>query len=184
MASMEENQQASQKIAKLLFDEAMRGDWDRVVKLYEENKSIAQRADDILAFAIANGQTFYVEKLLNLVDDGATLEKKNGRGNNLLHSASELGNVEMCRSILQRQDQLKKDGGENLIIARNHNGETPLFLSVLNGNREAFQYLVENFQEEVTSKLCRRNDGDTILHCAISCEYFGKRYIHEDPKTH
>ncbi|KAI5349834.1 hypothetical protein L3X38_002732 [Prunus dulcis] len=58
----------------------------------------------------------------------------------------------------------------SLVSLRNIDGETPLFLAALNGHNKAFLCLHSHCQEKYHS--FRDNNGDTILHAAISGEYF------------
>ncbi|XP_059287567.1 uncharacterized protein LOC132040894 [Lycium ferocissimum] len=62
-----------------------------------------------------------------------------------------------------------------LIWETNKKGETPLFIAAYQGKLKAFLYLhkcVQDEKEEGPIELCRREDGDNILHAAISGEYF------------
>uniref|UniRef100_A0A2N9GMH9 PGG domain-containing protein n=1 Tax=Fagus sylvatica TaxID=28930 RepID=A0A2N9GMH9_FAGSY len=61
---------------------------------------------------------------------------------------------------------------KSLVGARNHDNETPFFLAALYGKKEAFLCLHELCGTENGYNYCRRKDGDTILHCAISGDYF------------
>ena len=88
-----------------------------------------------------------------------------------LHLAASMGNVEMCRKI----------GGTDpsLIARRNVAGETPLFLAALNGRKQVFlwlhyQYMSHPGASSSDSAHCIRDNGDTILHCTIAQEHFGK----------
>lgn len=58
-------------------------------------------------------------------------------------------------------------------VARNVDGETPIFVAALSGSKKAFSTLSSMLTNAEDIALVRRNDGDTILHCAISGEYFG-----------
>ncbi|ESW19846.1 hypothetical protein PHAVU_006G160200 [Phaseolus vulgaris] len=92
---------------------------------------------------------------------------RNSKGNTTLHLAAEVGNVGMCYNMAKRDSKL--------IWGRNNEGETPLFLAALHGKKEAFlclHSLKQNHDDEEDS-LVRNSNGDTILHSAISSEYFG-----------
>jgi len=90
---------------------------------------------------------------------------QNSKGNTPLHVAAELGNVDICNNIAKRDPIL--------ISYRNFEGETPLFLAAVYGKREAFICLHGRHQDKDDYSVSRKNNGDTILHSAISSEYFG-----------
>uniref|UniRef100_A0A2N9JC16 PGG domain-containing protein n=1 Tax=Fagus sylvatica TaxID=28930 RepID=A0A2N9JC16_FAGSY len=61
--------------------------------------------------------------------------------------------------------------------------ETPFFLAALYGKKEAFLCLHELCGTENGYNYCRRKDGDTILHCAISGDYFVLKCVRRDAKN-
>jgi ankyrin repeat protein len=74
----------------------------------------------------------------------------------------------MCRCIANVD--------KSLVGARNHDNETPFFLAAFYGKKEAFLCLHELCGTKNVYNYCRRKDGDTILHCAISGDYFGEYF--------
>ncbi|GMN63898.1 hypothetical protein TIFTF001_032975 [Ficus carica] len=148
-----------------LFANAMKGQWDEVLKIYNESPEvqkakITKSEDTTLHTAVSVGQT---EIALELVEKSQkdTLELANAKGNTALHIAAALGDLRVCESMISKN--------RCLITFRNLKGETPLFLAALHGKREAFLYLYSLGKEDY---LVRRYDGDTVLHAAISGEYF------------
>ncbi|WCJ33203.1 hypothetical protein M5689_014579 [Euphorbia peplus] len=100
------------------------------------------------------------------------LSIKNKRGNTPLHLAAELGDILVCCCIATKDLRL--------LSVQNHDGATPLFISVLNGKKDAFfhlDYLVrESTREsgsEIDYSLYKRKNGYTILHAAVFRGYFG-----------
>ncbi|XP_065862828.1 uncharacterized protein [Euphorbia lathyris] len=168
-----------------LFESATKGKWDEVVEAYEKNPGIrdiriTRSEDTLLHIAVCNGRTEVVLKLVDIIGENASsiLHIKNERGNTPLHLAAALGNVKMCHCLAT------KDG--SLIRARNSENETPLFLSALHGKKKAFlclHFLYKQAYTEVDYSLCRKSNGDTILHSAISGEYFSLAFqiIHDYP---
>ncbi|XP_020534583.1 uncharacterized protein LOC105633178 isoform X2 [Jatropha curcas] len=160
--------------ANEIFECAMKGRWDEVVEAYEKNPSlqearITRSEDTALHIAVSEGRTEVVLKLLELIGDNASriLRIKNEKGNTPLHLAAALGNVTMCHFLAAKD--------ATLIRARNSESETPLFLSALHGKKDAFlclHFLYKKEYRETDYSLCRKNDGNTILHSAISGEYF------------
>lgn len=98
--------------------------------------------------------------------EGHPLKIANERGDTPLHLAASIGNFRMCHCIAQKH--------KDLVGARNKLAETPLFLAALHGKKDAFLCLHKICGPDEGSKYCRKNDGETILHCAIAGEYFGK----------
>nr|XP_010314760.1 uncharacterized protein LOC101263889 isoform X4 [Solanum lycopersicum] len=96
-----------------------------------------------------------------------TLKLKNDKGNTPLHLAAELGSVKIIECLVNPSDS-------DLIRETNSKGETPLFVAAYRGKLKAFLYLQKCCvnQKERGIDLCRRKDGDNILHAAISGEYF------------
>ena len=106
---------------------------------------------------------------------------QNKMGNTLLHQAASIGNVSMCKCIATMNAEL--------VGSCNKKNETPLFLAAHQGKKKAFLCLLEMCGDQAF-KYCRRDDGETILHCGIAGEYFGEHFkatwffcIHMQTKT-
>lgn len=172
-----------QQIKKNLFKLAMQGKWEKVVQEYETNPKthgakITRSGDTALHIAVSDRKEAIVEQLVNLINDEVKRKKDekrevehpltiaNERGNTPLHLAASIGNVKMCKCIAQ---ELK----HQVVGIRNRDRETPFFLAALHGKKEVFLYLHQLCGAGTTEGYCRRSDGETILHCAISGEYFG-----------
>ncbi|KAL3531305.1 hypothetical protein ACH5RR_010627 [Cinchona calisaya] len=162
-------------IKKILVKIAMKGDWKEVVNIYEEHPEIhkakiTKSGDTALHIAISDGKDHIVEQLVQLMIAKSgrvaveALKTQNERGNTPLHLAASVGNVRMCKCIANMESEL--------IGCRNHDGETPFWLAALHGRKEAFLCLQSFLGKNQGYSFCRRNDGETILHCAISGEYF------------
>ncbi|KAK9286904.1 hypothetical protein L1049_015311 [Liquidambar formosana] len=169
-----------QAFRKKMFDIAMEGDWDDFVKKYRENAAvrkakITRSGDTALHMAVSRDQENVVEELVKVIcekkeeeeeETKEILRKKNNRGNTPLHVAASMGRVRMCMCIA-RVDPL-------LVGARNNDGETPFFLAALHGNKDAFLCLHNICGPENGESYSRKNNGDTILHCAIRRDNFGE----------
>nr|KJB22999.1 hypothetical protein B456_004G077300 [Gossypium raimondii] len=171
---------------KELFKCAMKGEWNTVIRIYKNNPSvhvakIIRSGDTALHIAVSNVQEDIVEQLVELISAQSecrkALEMRNGLGNTPLHAAASLGNVRMCQCIV-RVDS-------SLLEIQNNVGETPLFMAALYGKKEAFLCLNSYCQsQEEGYSYCRRKDGENVLHCAISGDYFDLAfqiiYLYED----
>ncbi|KAF7837108.1 Serine/threonine-protein phosphatase 6 regulatory ankyrin repeat subunit A [Senna tora] len=139
----------------------MKGQWRKILEAYKNNpealeSKITKSEDTVIHIAIYVGQTHFVTSLLDNI-------KK--EGNTPLHLAAELGNVEICTSIARLD--------ANLISCRNSDGETPFFLAAHHGKKDAFFCLYAYLNNKQDHSLCRRRNGDTILHSTIFGECFG-----------
>ncbi|XP_027119571.1 uncharacterized protein [Coffea arabica] len=171
-----------------LFEWTMKKNWKEVLNVCRNNPSacmakLTKSEDTALHIAVssfhadqidANGQAKVVSDLVeSLPPDQAVeiLKVQNDKGDTPLHLAAALGSATICICIA-RKDHV-------LISERNLKGETPLFMAAHHGKMEAFLQLHKLYRksaEEPDDRLYRRNDGDTILHSAISGEYFALAY--------
>ncbi|KAK2991132.1 hypothetical protein RJ640_029425 [Escallonia rubra] len=168
--------EASDTLHRQLYDTAIKGDLKTVVELYgahpEIHKAVNKSGDTALHIAVLkDGQEREVQKLVGLIcGKGVSKEAlgiANESGHTPLHLAAASGSVRMCECIAKADEQLIRD--------RNRDGETPLFLAALHGKKDAFLCLRPICSDE-GSRYWRRNDGDTILHVAISGDYFDLAY--------
>ncbi|KAF3965880.1 hypothetical protein CMV_009975 [Castanea mollissima] len=162
-----------ESIKKDLFQMAMKGEWDSVLQKYRENAmahtaKLTRSGDTALHIAVSDSQEDIVQKLVECISTQGkgkeVLVIGNEQGNTPLHIAASIGSVVMCRCIAAVD--------ESLVGARNHDKETPFFLAVLYGKKEAFLCLHQICGTKNGYAYSRRMDGDTILHCAISGDYF------------
>ncbi|XP_054812925.1 uncharacterized protein LOC129313661 isoform X2 [Prosopis cineraria] len=155
---------------------AMKGKWSEVIEMYKQERDIRTVAitatrDNVLHMAVSSGDAKVVADIVDFVcaERDVVLRAYNDRNNTPLHLAASMGNVEMCRKI--------GDADPSLVTRCNIAGETPLFLAALYGNKTAFLWLHYLYIEspEVSStdfSHYMRNNGDTILHCAIAEGHF------------
>ncbi|KAM1805359.1 hypothetical protein ACFX11_031351 [Malus domestica] len=162
------------KIKKHLFRIAMQRKWEAVVRTYKLNKKahgakITKSGDTALHLAVSDGQEKHVIELVKQIMK-EQLQIQNERGNTPLHIAAWMGNVKMCCCLAKAQP--------SLVSTFNVDNETPLFLAAVYGKKDAFLCMhhiyTPTFGDDPQKRYnyCRRNDGDTILHSAISGDYF------------
>lgn len=164
---------------KQVFHDAMRGKWKEVVEMFKkeewiQNAPITRSGDTVLHVAAWEGKDDVVDQMLQHLDQThqdnlkKVLETKNQRDNTALHIAASMGNVRMCHLIASKDP--------SLVDCRNVDGETPLFLAALNGQKQSFLSLhyIRNPNYPPNYANCTRSlDGDTILHSAIAGDHFG-----------
>ncbi|XP_020548099.1 uncharacterized protein LOC105158734 isoform X2 [Sesamum indicum] len=169
-----------------LFQLTMKKKWDEVVEVYRQ-QSWAQSAklthseETALHVAVSSYQTesispyeSFIKEMIDCIPKGDVfdiLSIQNDKGNTPLHLAAAVGWVAICECIAAKD--------RRLVGSRNLRNETPLFMAAHHGKLEAFLCLHEMYtkeQEEVDDSLCRRSDGNTILHSAIAGEYFRLAY--------
>ncbi|KAG2665194.1 hypothetical protein I3843_16G115400 [Carya illinoinensis] len=163
-----------------LLKNAMKGQWRKVVETYKNKTSIhkekiTRSGETALHIAVSDGQTKIVRQLIIAIksqtDQNAqklAVSVKNKQGNTALHFAAskEKEHPIMCMSIA--------DVDPSLVGCPNREGETPFFLAAFHGKKRAFLCLhricAKNNQDGYDYST--RNDGNTILHCAINGQHF------------
>ena len=174
----------------VLYNLAKKRQWEKVAKIYKENTST-----HFLKLTILEETVFHIaiscynpkspnhaherctEEMFTFMRECGSVSKlvrmPNVRGDTPLHLAAAVGWEAICRKIASLDPML--------IEIRNSNGETPLFISAHHGNLHTFVALhgiYNHGKDRVDESLCRREaDGNTVLHSAISGEYFGKLYF-------
>ena len=104
--------------------------------------------------AVERGSIQYVKYFIQ-EDPTIVFALKNGTS--ALHRAIELGDLQMIHYLI--------DHGGN-ITASTGNGTTPIMLAARSGNLDVFNFVHDQVKEEMIMR--KRQDGLTILHCAIS----------------
>ncbi|XVF65181.1 hypothetical protein PTKIN_Ptkin09bG0226300 [Pterospermum kingtungense] len=172
------------ELSSRLFEYAMKDQWEKVMEEYKSNPDchmakITEAEDTTLHLAVSGGKLEVVYSMVEVLDKQKEKEKekekdyvskvlkaKNKRGNTPLHTAAVLGNAHMCHCMASKDP--------NLIAERNIKNETPFFYAAQFGHKDAFLCLYFCYPAENRGDLCRSRDenGDNILHAAISGEHF------------
>ncbi|KAH6770185.1 hypothetical protein C2S52_014988 [Perilla frutescens var. hirtella] len=174
-----------------LFKLTMEQKWEQVVEIYKKNPKshrtkVTKSEETAFHIAISSyhsripRQSTHIEEMMEAMEEGASLldvlSMQNERGDTALHIAAAVGSdsAYICQCIASRQREA--------IRVRNAYGETPLFIAAHHGNLQAFLCLHELYrgfnvhQSDLHEPLRRTRDGDTVLHSAISGEYFRLAY--------
>lgn len=160
-----------------MFQFAKDEKWDSVVTAYKQICEAVGDASRIphqtpIHVAVKMGNAERAEQML---EDGyeEALKIKDENGDTALHLAVAKGMRDLCRIIVGKSSQL--------VNVRNGKGQTPLFLSALNGNTSIYSYLRQFAYRNVI--IATTDNGNTALHCAISYEHFDTAYhiLHSYP---
>ncbi|XP_061967214.1 uncharacterized protein LOC133690947 isoform X2 [Populus nigra] len=175
---------------------------------------ITNSGDTALHIAVIGGKKTTVEQLVSLMsfeEAAKALRVKNERGNTPLHLAAFVGNASLCDCLASkiysdeefrnssRNEQDKNnqnssekiEAGYDILGERNNEKETPLFLAAVMGKTDAFLclhgHVLPSYRKSYytgSKSYYTGNKGDTILHVAISGEYFDLAFqiIHLYPK--
>lgn len=180
-----------------LFDLTMKKKWSQVETAYEQYPStriakLTKSEETALHVAISSYHSElhssdcekHILGMIKSIPDNDAFEilsMKNDRGDTPLHLSAAVGWLSICEYIASKD--------RKLISTRNLKGETPLFVAAYHGKLDSFLSLhrlynqkpvqetgQQNKGQERDESLCRREDGNTILHSAISGDYFKLAY--------
>ncbi|KAK4560174.1 hypothetical protein RGQ29_009093 [Quercus rubra] len=163
---------------KKIYKKIRSRQWADVVNIYRDHfdqahKVMAMLRETVLHLAIAHGTEDVVEELVKIIDDNKdrfknVLQYKNDQGNTPLHVAASTGSLSTCVCVAEADPSM---GNE-----RNKEGKSPLFLAALLGRTEIFLKLHSICGSHLNTSYYRKEDGETILHCAIKREYWDLAY--------
>lgn len=163
---------------KDLYRKIKAGKWDEAVNLYEKNFEwahgrllIMKLGGTVLHFAVSHGRDDIVEQLVEICEKKQhkeVLKARDMQGNVPLHLAASTGSLRKCICIAEADPSLG--------IARNKEGESPLFTAAILGRTEIFVCLHSICINELDSSYFRKTGGETILHCAIKRNCWGEHF--------
>ncbi|WOL19540.1 hypothetical protein Cni_G28338 [Canna indica] len=131
-------------------------DYDSLIRVTQgPDQSVNLMNDPLLSVVIAKGKTDMAIKIIDKMEAEKLINAKNYDEDTALHVAATLGNCRVAEALHNKNKYLVKQV--------NKKTETPLHKAVLNGQRDMFWLLVLLG----ASPLDRREDGATMLHCAI-----------------
>ncbi|KAL5988659.1 hypothetical protein ACLOJK_026757 [Asimina triloba] len=146
-------------------------EWREVVEKCERwpfilCEKITGSQETIFHMAVGDEQPWILEELVEMVSDGKMLEIADEKGNTPLHLAASMGKTRMANCLVSKHRELIK--------ICNKDNQTPLFVAAVSGNKNTFLYLLAQCShgfEDIA--YWRGKGGNSILHAAISEEYFG-----------
>ena len=165
-----------------LYNKIIFGEWEIVVARYRNNYSLFHNhklnklGETALHLTVSHGPENIVEDLVQIISQQGSIEVlriTNNEGNNPLHLAAATGSLRKCICIAEVHPQLGKE--------LNKMGESPLFLAALHGKTDIFVCLQFICCKHLGSSYYRRNNGETIIHCAIKRECWGEHFCRKFP---
>ncbi|XP_027941866.1 uncharacterized protein LOC114195557 [Vigna unguiculata] len=161
----------SDQVAEYILE----GKWQKIVNMYNQfpachTAMIYPSVGTALHVAVDLEEEAVVDDLVNAIIRHKTmkaLKMRNYRGDTALHVAASRGFAKICELIIGTKK-------ERIYLMRleNKEGETPLFQAALNWKKLVFAYLSNLSGHTAPLQDLVRDNGDTILHCAIRREYF------------
>ncbi|WOL19541.1 hypothetical protein Cni_G28339 [Canna indica] len=131
-------------------------EYDRLINVTQGgDQSVNLMNDPLLSVVIAKGKTDMAIRLINKMEAEMLINAKNYDEDTALHVAATLGNCRLAEALHNKNKDLVKQVNKKM--------ETPLHKAVLNGQKDIFWLLVCLG----ASPHDRREDGATMLHCAI-----------------
>ncbi|KAJ9552003.1 hypothetical protein OSB04_016048 [Centaurea solstitialis] len=123
-----------------LFHATVKGRWWEAQSILENDQQAAMEAisDDgntMLHLAVEIGQNDFVKHLLDFIDDGKQIEKKNSDGRTALHIAAIVGNKRAAELLVEKRHEL--------VGIADHKAIVPLFSAYYNMKVETFGYLLD-----------------------------------------
>ncbi|KAI9118969.1 hypothetical protein K1719_009644 [Acacia pycnantha] len=169
-----------------LSQSTFKGDWKKVVELYETKPSLQRSVinssrDTALHMAISDDTEDVVVKMVESIlrnNNKEALKVKNIRSETPLHRAATRNSVKMCECIVKAGQHM--ENLQDLLSITNIWGETPIFTAALYDRKPVFIFLHVAAKDaylpdtEKPYQFLKRTDGsgDTALHSAIRREHF------------
>ncbi|XP_071737177.1 uncharacterized protein [Rutidosis leptorrhynchoides] len=125
---------------KELRKATVEGRWweaESILKKHEDaaTEAISNDGNTMLHLAVGIGQNDFVEKLLNFIQNGEDIEKKNSDGRTALHIAAIVGNKYATELLVLKRKQL--------LGISDHKAYVPLLSAYYNMQLNTFVYLLE-----------------------------------------
>ncbi|XP_064957770.1 uncharacterized protein LOC103975190 isoform X2 [Musa acuminata AAA Group] len=130
-------------------------DVDELLHLVEQDYHVNLMLDPLLSFVIACKKPKLACRLIDKISSNDMLTASNYDGDTALHVAAAMGYKAVASELIRRVP--------DLVHVRNRKQEIPLHKAALYGLQDMFWLLVS----KESSPDARREDGATMLHCAI-----------------
>ena len=161
-------------LTKVSSDQPLKDPLQKISKSYNNT---------FLHMAIRFKQKDRVEQLLGMLPKqesfpDAVWNIKNNEGNTILH---ELSASDSWKESASNLVEMCKGKEQELLIAKNELGETPIFCAARHGQIEMFEFLAGEMKltaqgPEDRKPYLRRKDGTTVLHISIFTGCFSELF--------
>ncbi|KAJ9550874.1 hypothetical protein OSB04_014919 [Centaurea solstitialis] len=135
------------------------GRWEEAKNILKTTNHAATDAisdgNTMLHLAVAKGQNDFVEKLLDYIDDGKDVEKRNLDGRTALHVAAMVGNKYAAELLVEKR--------EELLGIQDNNGYVPLLCAYYNMQLNTFVYLLEATQAKKQPLPSALSSGSSVI---------------------
>ncbi|MFS7917583.1 putative ankyrin repeat-containing domain-containing protein [Helianthus anomalus] len=117
--------------------------------------------------AVEMGHNYFVEKLLEFLEDEKDTEIQNSMGQTALHIAAMVGNTHATQLLVQKRKQL--------LWIEDHNHELPFYVASLNMKLNISTYLFKSAQ--LSDSATYQDYKDDALFDAVITKQYGKLFI-------
>nr|GEY42628.1 ankyrin repeat-containing protein [Tanacetum cinerariifolium] len=123
-----------------LRDATRKGNWRRAQSIlrryrFEITQKINNVGETMLHLAVREGKNYFVQKLLNSIQNEELIEEENNKGQTALHIAALVGNKDAAEILVMKMD--------SLLYVKDNFGEVPLVTAYSNNQISMFTYLLE-----------------------------------------
>ncbi|MFS7920881.1 putative ankyrin repeat-containing domain-containing protein [Helianthus anomalus] len=157
----------SVKLMKALYDVAIEGCWWKAKSILKTNKKAATQAittandNTILHIAVEMGHNYFVEKLLEFIEDEKDIETKNLNGRTALHVAAVVGNTDAAQLLVQKRKEL--------LVNLDSNEMTAFDIAFENKKINTSAYLLKSALESSTDS--NGNPKSALVAAILTKEY-------------
>lgn len=131
-----------------MYNAAVEGCWWKANAILKNHKDaatqvIGKNGNTMLHLAVEIFQNYFVEKLLNFIEDGKDIEKKNSNGQTSLHIAAIVDNKYAAQLLVQKRKEL--------LAILDHKAHAPLLSAYNSMKLNIYVYLLEATKTEIHS---------------------------------
>ncbi|XP_004486279.4 uncharacterized protein [Cicer arietinum] len=161
---------------------AKRYDWKGFFEFFQNHKDLLNKQIDLhhntpFHYAAHCGSKEIYNKMLSLVDPleiQKVLRMRDDMDNTPLHEVAFSGEVEMAKSILQKEEEEESEQfPQPLLEMRNKLGETPVYRAAALGKTNLLKFFVDELMVDLRDHFHRNGDKMSILHTAVIDQFFG-----------
>ncbi|MFS7917544.1 putative ankyrin repeat-containing domain-containing protein [Helianthus anomalus] len=160
-----------------LYDAVVEGCWWKAKSILKIHKNAASDAitrdgNTILHLAVEMGHNYFVEKLLEFLEDGIYIEKRNNVGRTALHIAAVVGNTHAAQLLIKKR--------EELFGIQDDNAKSPLDSALSNIKLNISAYLLKAGEISDLSNFSGDQQQNVVkaICVAISTKQYGEQLNH------